>query len=63
LIPPQAKSWWLKRKLVEALPASTRWIRRARPETEIYETSFVLRPLMDRPGLVKAMVDFLEQAQ
>jgi hypothetical protein len=48
---------------VETRPAEKRWIGRSRPKTEIYTTSVVQRPLMNHPGLVDAMLDFLGQAE
>ena len=52
-----------EKKLVETLPAIKRWISRDRPETEIYRTSYVQRPLMNHPGLAAAVLDFLNQAR
>lgn len=52
-----------EKKLVETLPAIKRWIFRDRPETEIYRTSYVQRPLMNHPGLATAVLDFLNQAR
>ena len=52
-----------EKKLVETLPAIKRWIFRDRPETKIYRTSYVQRPLMNHPGLDTAVLHFLNQAR
>jgi hypothetical protein len=59
--PATGQGFFAEKKLVKTLPAIKRWIGRGRPETEIYMTSFVRRPLMNIPGLDRAMLDFLEQ--
>jgi type I site-specific restriction-modification system R (restriction) subunit len=50
-----------EKKLVETLPAIKRWIGRDRPETEIYRTSYVQRPLKYHDGLAEAVVNFLDR--
>jgi hypothetical protein len=50
-----------EKKLVETLPAIKRWISRDRPETEIYRTSYVQRPLKYHDGLAEAVVNFLDR--
>jgi hypothetical protein len=48
-----------EKNLVETLPA----IKRDRPETEIYRTSYVQRPLKYHDDLAEAVVDFLDHAR
>jgi hypothetical protein len=52
-----------EKELVETLPAIKRWIGRDRPETKIYRTSYVQRPLEYHDGLATAMLNFLNQAR